>query len=39
MEAFFAITDQWDTPPTPKEIAEVFAEHGMQVVGPPLQVD
>ncbi len=38
MEAFFAITDQWDTPPTPKEIAEVFAEHGMQVVGPPLKV-
>jgi quercetin dioxygenase-like cupin family protein len=36
MEAFFAITDQWETPPTAKEMTEVFAEHGMQVVGPPL---
>ncbi|MGV8880096.1 MAG: cupin domain-containing protein [Sphingobacteriaceae bacterium] len=39
MEAFFATTDQWNTPPTKEEIVKVFADHDMQVVGAPLQVD
>lgn len=39
MEAFFAVTDQWSAPPTNEEIAKVFAEHDMKVVGAPLKVD
>lgn len=38
MEAFFAITDQWTSPPSKEEIAKVFADHDMQVVGPPLKI-
>lgn len=36
MEAFFATTDKWASPPTEDEIRKVFADHDMQVVGPPL---
>jgi quercetin dioxygenase-like cupin family protein len=39
MEDFFAVTDKWTSPPSKEEIAKVFAEHDMQVVGPPLKVD
>ncbi len=39
MEAFFAITDKWTSPPTKEEISKVFADHDMQVVGAPLKVD
>ncbi len=39
MEEFFAVTDKWTSPPTKAEIAKVFADHEMQVVGPPLKVD
>ena len=39
MEAFFAATDNWTSPPTKEEITKVFADHGMLVVGPPLKVD
>lgn len=39
MEDFFAVTDSWTSPPTKEEIAKVFAEHDMQVVGPPLKVE
>lgn len=39
MEAFFAVTDKWTTQPTKEEVIKVFADHGMQVVGPPLKVD
>lgn len=39
MEDFFAVTDKWTVPPTKEEIAKVFADHGMQVVGPPLKID
>ncbi len=39
MESFFEITDKWTSPPTKDEVAKVFAEHDMTVVGPPLQVD
>src|SRR6478752_10609098 len=39
MEDFFAVTDQWTSLPSKEEIAKVFADHGMQVVGPPLKID
>lgn len=39
MEGFFATTDKWTSPPSLEEIARVFAEHGMKVVGPPLKLD
>jgi len=39
MEAFFAITDKWTSPPSKEEIAQVFTDHDMQVVGAPLKVD
>ncbi|MGV8993638.1 MAG: cupin domain-containing protein [Flavobacterium sp.] len=39
MEAFFAVTDKWIFPPSKEEIVQVFAEHGMQVVGPPLKIE
>lgn len=39
MEDFFAVTDKWNVPPTKEEIAKVFADHDMQVVGPPLKID
>lgn len=38
MEAFFAATDKWNAPPTNEEITKVFADHDMQVVGPPLKM-
>ena len=38
MEEFFAVTDKWTSAPTKEEIAKVFADHDMQVVGPPLKV-
>jgi quercetin dioxygenase-like cupin family protein len=39
MEEFFAVTDKWTSPPTKEEIAKVFSDHDMQVVGAPLKVD
>lgn len=39
MEEFFAVTDKWNSPPTKEEIAKVFSDHGMQVVGAPLKVE
>jgi hypothetical protein len=39
MEAFFKVTDKWTAPPTKEEIAKVFADHDMQVVGPPLKIE
>ncbi|MBC7486256.1 MAG: cupin domain-containing protein [Cytophagaceae bacterium] len=39
MEAFFKVTDKWTSPPTKEEIAKVFADHEMKVVGVPLRVD
>lgn len=36
MESFFQVTDQWTSPPSKDEIATVFLDHDMQVVGPPL---
>lgn len=38
MEGFFKVTSEWDTPPNKAEIARVFEEHGMKVVGPPLKL-
>jgi quercetin dioxygenase-like cupin family protein len=37
MEEFFAATDKWDSPPTEEVIRKVFAEHDMQVAGPPIK--
>lgn len=37
MEAFFQVTDSWNSPPSKEEIAKVFAKHEMTVVGPPLK--
>lgn len=39
MEAFFALTNQWQAPPTKEEIENAFALHDMKVVGPPLKVE
>lgn len=39
MEEFFAVTDKWGSTPSKEEIAKVFAEHDMKVVGPPLQIE
>ena len=39
MEEFFAVTDQWESPPTQEEVVQVFADHEMVVVGPPIAVD
>jgi len=37
MESFFEATDQWTTPPSKEEIAKVFADHDMKIVGSPLK--
>jgi quercetin dioxygenase-like cupin family protein len=39
MEAFFQVSDQWSSPPSREEIAKVFDDHEMKVVGPPLKID
>jgi len=39
MESFFKATAAWTTPPTAEEVANLFLEHDMKVVGPPLKVD
>ncbi len=39
MEEFFKKTSLWTSPPTKEEIAKVFEEHEMKVIGPPLKVD
>ena len=39
MEAFFAATDKWTSPPTEQEIRKILAEHDMEVVGPPLKFE
>ena len=39
MENFFKVTDQWTSPPSKAEIAKVFEDHEMKVVGLPIKVD
>ena len=39
MEDFFKTTDSWTSPPSNEEIAKVFEDHDMKVVGPPLNID
>ncbi len=39
MEAFFKVTDQWTAPPSKQEIAKVFEDHDMKVVGSPLKLE
>ncbi len=38
MESFFKVTSEWTAPPKKEEVAKVFAEHDMKVVGPPLNL-
>lgn len=37
IEAFFAQTDKWEHPPTPQEVAQLFAACDMKVTGAPLK--
>jgi ribosome-binding protein aMBF1 (putative translation factor) len=39
MEAFFKVTNEWKSSPTKIEMENVFAEHEMKVVGPPLKFE
>lgn len=39
LENFFVTMAALNHEPTPQEIARLFAENGMQVVGPPLKID
>ncbi len=39
MEAFFKVTDLWNSPPSNEEITKVFEEHDMKIVDPPLKID
>ncbi|MRT17588.1 cupin domain-containing protein [Vitellibacter sp. q18] len=39
MEAFFKVTDQWNSPPSKEEVVKVFKDHDMLVVGAPLKPD
>lgn len=39
MESFFEETDKWTSTPSSEVIANVFANHGMKVVGAPLKVE
>jgi quercetin dioxygenase-like cupin family protein len=39
LEDFFVTMSALDHEPTAKEIAQIFADHEMQVVGPPLKID
>jgi mannose-6-phosphate isomerase-like protein (cupin superfamily) len=39
MEDFFAVTDKWTSLPSKEEIAKVFADHGMKVVGGTLKAE
>ena len=39
MESFFKVTDNWTSPPSMEEIAKVFKDHDMEVVGPPLKAE
>jgi mannose-6-phosphate isomerase-like protein (cupin superfamily) len=38
-EKFILETTLYATLPTPEEVEKAFADHGMKVVGPPLEVD
>ena len=39
MEDFFVTVSGLDHEPTPKEMAQIFVDNEMQVVGPPLKID
>ena len=39
LEEFFVKMSSLEKEPTPKEIAQIFADHDMNVVGPPLKLD
>ena len=39
MESFFKVTNKWTAPLSKEEISEVFEDHDMKIVGPPLKVE
>ncbi|MEO8406446.1 MAG: cupin domain-containing protein [Chitinophagaceae bacterium] len=39
MEEFFVTLAAAKTPPTPEEMAKLFLDHEMKIVGPPLKID
>ena len=39
MEDFFVTVAGLDHEPTPKEMAQIFIDNEMQVVGPPLKIE
>lgn len=39
MEDFFRKTDSWTSPPSAEEVEKTFADHGMKVLGPAIQID
>jgi len=39
LENFFVTMSQLDHEPTQNEIAKIFADNDMQVVGPPLKIE
>jgi quercetin dioxygenase-like cupin family protein len=39
LEAFFVTMSALEKVPTPEEVAKIFADNEMQVVGPPLKID
>jgi hypothetical protein len=39
MEMFFLTVASLEKEPTPEEIAKIFVENEMQVVGPPLKIE
>lgn len=39
LEEFFVTVSSLDHEPTPKEMEKIFADHDMQVVGPPLKIE
>ncbi|MFT7606149.1 MAG: hypothetical protein ACI8VT_003749 [Saprospiraceae bacterium] len=36
MEAFFKVTNEWQSPPPQEEIKKAFEDHEMKIVGKPL---
>jgi quercetin dioxygenase-like cupin family protein len=39
LEEFFVTMSELETEPTKEEIAKIFSDHDMEIVGPPLKVD
>ena len=39
LEEFFVTMQALDQEPNPAEVAKIFADHEMQVVGPPVKIE